>query len=121
MFFRLSAAVIFAGLLQGTAAQAEMLSQIRLPDPRADFVRLCAPHMLGRWAHPESVCGCLHDYAVAAVEDNDLRLALLRGISETGVPSIEDEWVPPSKRSQIGATFTKVAKPTLQCMFDPSN
>jgi hypothetical protein len=98
-----------------------MMSQIRLPDPRADFVRLCAPHMLGRWAHPESVCGCLHDYAAASVEDKDLRLALLRGISETGVPSIEDEWVPPSKRSQIGATFTKVAKPTLQCMFEPLN
>ena len=121
MLVRLCAAVVFGCLLQGAAARAEVFSQIKLPDPRAEFVRLCAPHMLGRWAHPESVCGCLHDYAAAMVEDNDLRLALLRGISETGVPSIEDEWVPPSKRSQIGATFTKVAKPTLQCMFDPSN
>jgi hypothetical protein len=48
-------------------------------------------------------------------------MALLRGISETGVPMIEDDWVPASKRSQIGATFTKVAKATLQCMFEPLN
>jgi hypothetical protein len=114
-----AAMVVSACFLLSAPARAEMLSQIKLPDQRADFVRLCAPHMLGRWAHPESVCGCLHDYAAAAIEDKDLRVALLRGISETGVPQIEDEWVPASKRSQIGATFTKVAKPTLQCMFDP--
>ena len=53
------------------------------------------------------------------VEDTDLREALLRGISETGVPTIETDWVPPSKQSEIGATFTKIAKPTLQCMFEP--
>ena len=91
-----------------------------MPDPRGEFVRLCAPHMVGRWAHPESVCGCLHDYAAATVEDTDLREALLRGISETGVPTIENAWVPPSKQSEIGATFTKIAKPTLQCMFEPA-
>jgi hypothetical protein len=92
----------------------------KFSDPRDEFVRLCAPHMLGRWAHPESVCGCLHDYAAASVEDADLRQALLRGISETGVPNIEIDWVPASKRSEIGATFTKIAKPTLQCMFEPA-
>ena len=96
-------------------------SLLKMSDPRAEFVRQCAPHMLGRWAHPESVCGCLHDHAAATVEDNDLREALLRGISETGVPTIEIDWVPPSKQSQIGATFTKIAKPTLQCMFEPLN
>ena len=74
-----------------------------MPDPRGEFVRLCAPHMVGRWAHPEAVCGCLHDYAAATVEDTDLREALLRGISETGVPTIETDWVPPSKQSEIGA------------------
>ena len=95
-------------------------SLFKVPDPRGEFVRLCAPHMVGRWAHPEAVCGCLHDYAAATVDDPDLRLALLRGISETGVPSIETQWVPPSKQSEIGPTFTKIAKPTLQCMFEPS-
>ena len=92
----------------------------KLPDRRADFVRQCAPHMVGRWAHPELVCGCLHDYAAATVEDSDLREALLRGISETGVPTIETHWVPPAKQSQISATFTQIAKPTLQCMFEPA-
>ena len=61
-----------------------------------------------------------HDHAVADVEDSDLREALLRGISETGVPTIETEWVPVSKQSEIGPTFTKIARPTLQCMFDPA-
>jgi hypothetical protein len=122
MFLRIHVSVIVACLILCTSAQAEMLSQInsqiRLPDPRGEFVRQCAPHMLGRWEHPESVCGCLHDYAASVVEDADLRSALLRGISETGVPTIENEWVPASKRSMIGATFTKVAKPTMQCMFE---
>ena len=105
---------------QAQVQQIQFRSLQKLPDPRGEFVRLCAPHMVGRWAHPESVCGCLHDYAAAAVEDADLREALLRGISETGVPTIETEWVPASKQSEIGPTFTKIAKPTLQCMFDPA-
>jgi hypothetical protein len=123
MFFRSCAAAIVALSVVGSAAQAQVSSQFRatlkLPDPRGEFVRLCAPHMVGRWAHPESVCSCLHDYAAASIEDADLREALLRGISETGVPTIETDWVPVSKRSEIGATFTKIAKPTLQCMFEP--
>src|SRR5271154_1785161 len=101
MFFRIcSVAAIVAGVMLSASAQAQVQPQVqvqlrsalRLPDPRGEFVRQCAPHMLGRWAHPESVCGCLHDYAAAAVEDSDLREALLRGISETGVPTIENKW-----------------------------
>jgi hypothetical protein len=121
MFFRVCSAAIVASFILCGSAQAQVRSLLKLPDPRGEFVRLCAPHMLGRWAHPESVCGCLHDYAAAVVEDTDLREALLRGIGETGVPTIETDWVPPSKRSEIGATFTKIAKPALQCMFEPSN
>jgi hypothetical protein len=138
MFVRLCTAAMLASFVLGGSAQAQVrelqgqqLPQIKaqtiqfrslfkVPDPRGEFVRLCAPHMVGRWAHPESVCGCLHDYAAATVDDPDLREALLRGISETGVPTIETDWVPPSKQSEIGATFTKIAKPTLQCMFEPS-
>ena len=134
MFLRISSASIFACFILAGTAQAQVQplqpqtyqlqpiqfrSLLKVPDPRGEFVRQCAPHMEGRWAHPESVCGCLHDYAAASVEDVDLRAALLRGISETGVPTIETAWVPPSKQSQIGATFTKIAKPTLQCMFEP--
>ena len=140
MYLPINAAAIVAWLILAGSAQAQtpqiqaqldqlQLAQVqqvqfrslqKLPDPRGEFVRLCAPHMVGRWAHPESVCGCLHDHAAAAVEDRDLREALLRGISETGVPTIETEWVPASKQSEIGATFTKIAKPTLQCMFEPA-
>lgn len=101
--------------------QIQFHSLQKLPDPRGEFVRLCAPHMIGRWAHPEAVCGCLHDHAAATIDDPDLRDALLRGISETGVPTIETEWVPAAKQSEIGATFTKIARPTLQCMFEPAN
>jgi len=131
MFSRICSVAIFTCFVLGGLAQAQVLSpQVRspqvhssmnVPDPRGEFVRLCVPHMTGRWAHPESVCGCLHDHAAAAVEDVDLRAALLRGISETGVPTIETDWVPASKRSEIGATFTKIARPTLQCMFEPAN
>ncbi len=144
MLFRIiSAAIVastvFAGAAHAQVAQLQASQQqpppsqvpqlqlqrvrslLKMPDPRGEFVRLCAPHMVGRWAHPESVCGCLHDYAAATVEDTDLREALLRGISETGVPTIETDWVPPSKQSQIGATFTRIAKPTLQCMFEPAS
>jgi hypothetical protein len=131
MFVRVCGAAAVASFVLVGSAQAQVepvqVQQVqfkslqKMSDPRAEFVRQCAPHMLGRWAHPESVCGCLHDYAAAAVEDNDLREALLRGISETGVPTIETEWVPASKQSEIGATFTKIAKPTLQCMFEPLN
>jgi hypothetical protein len=123
MFLRICALAFVATFLldQSAQAQAQMRAVMRMPDPRTEFVRQCAPHMLGRWAHPEEVCGCLHDHAVAVVEDKDLRQALLRGISETGVPTIETEWVPASKQAEIGPTFTKIAKPTLQCMFDPAN
>lgn len=125
MLFRLSVVAVFVSVVLAGSAQAQVLStqvrSLQFADPRGEFVRQCTPHMAGRWAHPESVCGCLHDYAAAVVEDNDLRQALLRGISETGVPTIETEWVPPSKQSEIGATFTKIAKPALQCMFEPSS
>jgi hypothetical protein len=110
MFARICSAAILASFLLGGSAQAHVQLQVQLQ-----------AHMVGRWAHPEAVCGCLHDYAAATVEDTDLREALLRGISETGVPTIENAWVPPSKQSEIGATFTKIAKPTLQCMFEPAN
>jgi hypothetical protein len=122
MTVRIAVVALLAGVAFAPSAHAQSQVQValKMPDPRADFVRQCAPHMLGRWAHPEEVCGCLHDHAAAVIEDKDLREALLRGISETGVPTIENDWVPPSKQSEIGPTFTKIAKPTLQCMFEPA-
>ena len=119
MIVRICAAALMSVLTIG-AAEAQVRAPSKLPDPRGEFVRQCAPRMQGRWEHPEAVCGCLHDHAAAVVEDRDLREALLRGISESGVPTIETDWVPASKQGEIGATFTKIAKPTLQCMFDPA-
>jgi hypothetical protein len=119
MSFRISAVAVVISIVLAGSAQAQVRST-KFSDPREEFVHLCTPHMAGRWAHPESVCGCLHDYAVATIDDSDLREALLRGISETGVPTIETGWVPPSKQSEIGATFTKIARPALQCMFEPT-
>ena len=123
MFVRICAAAMFVSLIVGAPAQARVQevpqfkpqtihfrSLFKVPDPRGEFVRLCAPHMVGRWAHPRSVCGCLHDYAAATVDDPDLREALLRGISETGVPTIENDWIPASKQAEIGPTFTKIAQ-----------
>ncbi len=121
MFFRVHAVAIVVSVILSHSAQAQVRSPLKFPEPRGEFVRKCAPQMMGRSAHPEAVCGCLHDRAAGVVEDTDLRDALLRGISETGVPTIETEWVPLSKQSEIGATFTKIAKPTLQCMFEPRN
>ena len=120
MYLPINAAAIVAWLILAGSAQAQtpqiqaqqdqmQLAQVqqvqfrslqKLPDPRGEFVRLCAPHMVGRWAHPESVCGCLHDHAAAAVEDRDLREALLRGISETGVPNICLLYTSPSPRDR---------------------
>jgi hypothetical protein len=113
------AAVVLAVVL-GSSAQAQVWSWKQLPDPRGEFVRLCAPHMVGRWEHPEAVCICLHDHAIAAVDDSDIRDALLRGISETGVPTIENDWIPAAKQAQINAAFSRIAKPTLQCLFEPA-
>src|ERR1044072_2825475 len=127
MLVRICSAAILSFLLLGGSAQAQVQFQppqtsfrslLKMPDPRGEFVRLCAPHMVGRWAHPENVCSCLHDYAAATVAAAALRAALLRGISEAGVPMIETAWVPVAKQYEIGPTFTKIAKPALQCMFD---
>ena len=78
MFVRICSAALLASLLLGGSAQAQtqlqaqlqlqqgpLRSLFKLPDPRGEFVRLCAPHMVGRWAHPETVCSCLHDYAAS--------------------------------------------------------
>jgi hypothetical protein len=114
------AVIVIASAAMASVASAQFWSWKKLPDQRGEFVRLCAPHMLARSTHPEAVCNCLHDHAIASVADSDLREALLRGVSERGVPTIERDWVPASKQGMIDATFTQIAKPALQCMFDPA-
>jgi hypothetical protein len=119
MLVRINTVMMFGLLTLAVAARAEGLAPIGAADPRQAFLRACVAQLGGRWEHPESVCGCLHDHAAAAVEDRDLRQALLRGISETGVPTIESDWVPAAKQAEIGVIFNQIARPTLQCLFEP--
>ena len=119
MMYRIATLALGLCVVTATAAQAQARSLFNVQDSRTEFIHQCTTHMAGRWAHPDAVCGCLHDHAAAMVPDRDLRQALLRGISESGLPTIENDWVPPAKQSEISATYTLIAKPALQCMFDP--
>jgi hypothetical protein len=111
----LAAAAVIAGVLTGNAQAAPAAP---VTSERDLFVSVCTPRMSARIAnHPELVCGCLHDNAVSREEDSELRLALIRGVEETGVPSIRYAWVPNKSKERVVATLDKVAAPTLACMF----
>jgi hypothetical protein len=112
----LVAAAVMAGVLAGSAQAAPTPTMTE----RDLFVSICTPRMSARIAkQPELVCGCLHDNAVSRVEDSELRLALIRGVEETGVPSIQYAWVPHKSQERVIETLDKVAAPTLACMFGP--
>ena len=112
----LAAAAVVAGVLAGSAQAA--------PTPTTSerdlFVSICTPRMSVHIAKkPEVVCGCLHDNVVSREEDSELRLALIRGVEETGVPSIQYAWVPQKSHKRVVETIDRVAAPTLACMFGP--
>jgi hypothetical protein len=112
----LAAAAVIAGVLAGSAQAAPT----PITTERDLFVSVCTPRMSARIANkPEVVCGCLHDNAVSREEDSELRLALIRGVEETGVPSIQYAWVPSKSHQRVVAALDKVAAPTLACMFGP--
>ena len=76
MLLRICSAAMFLSLALAGSAQAQsqlpleslqIRSLYRITEPREEFVRQCAPHMLGRWAHPEAVCGCL-DGSLAPID-----------------------------------------------------
>jgi len=113
MFFRFSVVAFAVFLIATGSAQAQVRSLMQLPDSRQDFVRLCAPHIQGRGRILRQSADACTIKPLRPLGIPTWREALLRGIGETGVPTIETEWVPPSKRSEIGATFTKIAKPAL--------
>lgn len=109
------AAAVIAGIVTGSAQAAPTKPVMT---ERELFVSVCTPRMSARIAsHPEAVCGCLHDNAVSREEDTELRLALIRGVEETGVPGIQYSWVPGKSRARVIAALDKVAAPTLACMF----
>lgn len=113
----LAAAVVAAGVLAGSAQAAPTAPTV---SERDLFVSICAPRMSARIAtKPELVCGCLHDNVVSREEDSELRLALIRSVEETGVPSIQYAWVPHKSHERVVQALDKVAAPTLACMFGP--
>ena len=110
-----TAAIIAASLLTGSAQSVPQVS-----NERDQFVSVCLPRMSTRiQKQPEAVCGCLHDNAVSKVEDNELRIAVIRGITETGVPSVQYSWVPNKTPEFVVEALDKVAAPTLACMYGP--
>jgi hypothetical protein len=111
------ALLIVSGTSFGSSAQAGNRLFSRMSDPRGEFIRLCAPYMIKRSAHPEAVCDCLHSQAAATIDDVDVRDALLYGISETGVPTIDRSWLPAAKEFEIDATMTRMAQPTMTCIY----
>ena len=71
-------------------AQAPVRLHMTLPD-RAENLSGSARRMCSCDGRTLNRLAVLHDYATASVKDTDLREALLRGVSETGVPKIEND------------------------------
>lgn len=110
-----AAALVAAGLIAGSAQAAPTAPATE----RELFVSICTPRMSAKIRkQPELVCGCLHDNAVSKEEDAELRMALIRGVEENGVPSIQYVWVPSKSPERVIESLDRVAAPTLACMFD---
>jgi hypothetical protein len=101
----------------GAAASADALHLSGMPDPRGEFIRLCAPFMVPRYAHPEAVCDCIRTGIRGEIADQETLDAILYGITEQGVPSIDPKTLPAEKRPLIDRTLTAIARPTMTCMF----
>lgn len=111
------AGIVLGGALLLSPAQADPRRLSLMPDPRGEFIRLCAPFMMSRYLHPEAVCDCLRNALTNEVADRDLLDAILYGVTERGVPTLNEDWLPPEQRALIGPTMTAIAEPTLACMF----
>lgn len=110
-----AAAFVAAGLLMGSAQAATTNPTTE----RELFMSICTPRMSAKiQKQPERVCGCLHDNAVSKEEDLELRMAMIRGVQENGVPSIQYVWVPSKPQERVIESLDRVAAPTLACMFD---
>lgn len=118
--FRLSSSLLLAtaaliAAMPPTSADPRRLSE--MPDPRGEFIRLCAPFMVARYAHPESTCDCIRTALRGEIGDEDVLNAVLFGITERGVPSLDPSWLPREKRALVGRTMSAIAEPTMECMF----
>jgi len=99
------------------AAIADALHLSQMPDPRGEFIRLCAPFMVSRYAHPEAVCDCVRAAIRGEIGDQNILDAVLYGITEQGVPTLDPRLIAPEKRPLIDHTLSAIAEPTMQCMF----
>jgi hypothetical protein len=109
--------LLLAGWLAAGPAAANPRQLSQMPDPRGEFIRLCAPFMVSRYAHPEATCDCIRNSLIGEIGDREVLDALLFGVTERGVPMIDRTWLPPEKRPLIGRTMTAIAEPTIECMF----
>ena len=113
-------AVVLSSLLAygvSTVAMADARRLSLMSDPRGEFIRLCAPFMVSRYAHPEAICDCVRTALISEIGDRDILDAILYGVTERGVPTLNQNWLPPEKRPLIEHTMTAIAEPTLDCMF----
>ena len=117
----LLACTAICGLALSAPAWADAQKLSQMPDPRGEFIRLCAPFMVQRYMHPESICDCLqgriHDTIRDKIGDIEMVDAVLFGITERGVPTIFASLLPPAKRALIDQVMSAVAEPTMACMF----
>jgi hypothetical protein len=104
-------------LVLSATASGDALHLSHMPDPRGEFIRLCAPFMVSRYAHPEAICDCVRQGIRGKVTDSELLDVILYGITEQGVPSISPNLISAEKRPLIDRTLSAIAKPTMACMF----
>jgi hypothetical protein len=104
-------------LAASVAALAGALHLSQMPDPRGEFIRLCAPFMVSRYAHPETVCDCVRTAIRGEIGDQEILDAILYGITEQGVPTLDPRLIAPEKRPLIDHTLSAIAEPTMECMF----
>ena len=100
-----------------TPATADPFSLSLMPDPRGEFIRLCAPFMVANYQHPESICDCLRSSILSEIEDHQLADALLYGVTLRGVPSIDPTWLSVEQEAAMSSVMSAIARPTIECFF----
>ncbi len=98
-------------------ASADPFALSLMPDPRGEFIRLCAPFMVANYQHPETICDCLRSSILAEIEDHQLADALLYGVTLRGVPSIDPTWLSAEQEATISSVMSSIARPTFECFF----
>ncbi|MDB5629938.1 MAG: hypothetical protein JWQ51_2278 [Tardiphaga sp.] len=110
------AAVILAASCQ-PPVRADSFALSLMPDPRGEFIRLCAPFMVANYAHPEAICDCLRESIQTEIEDHQLVDALLYGVTLRGVPSIDRTWLSADQEAATSSVMSAIARPTIECFF----